>query len=88
MFADTQLSSNFIFIDGTDVSNEGTFVSSVTGRRLSYMNWAVSEPNNWGNEDCLNIYRDSGKWNDVPCDRPLPSVCEIEFCEFREIYHI
>ena len=71
------VSNNFIYIDGTDAATEGTFVSNVTGRNLTYLPWNGGEPNYWGNEDCLNIYRDSGKWNDIPCDRQLPSVCEI-----------
>ena len=72
------ISYKFVFIDGTDASKEGTFVSSVTGAPLTYLPWAGGEPNNYQEEDCLNIhlYRPRGKWNDIPCDRKLPSVCE------------
>ena len=83
MNLDADSSPIYIHIDGTDVATEGTFVSSVTGRNLTYLPWIGGEPNNWGNEDCINIYRDSGKWNDIPCDRQLPSVCEK--CESYQI---
>ena len=75
LVADT--SPKYIFIDGTDVATEGTFVSSVTGAALTYFSWSGGEPNNWNNdEDCLNIYRDSSKWNDITCESKLPSICE------------
>ena len=75
MFAD--VSNNVVYIDGTDAATEGTFVSSVTGAALTYLPWSGGEPNNWANnEDCLNIYRDSSKWNDITCESKLPSICE------------
>ena len=76
MFAD--YSSKFIYIDGTDVATEGTFVSNETGTELRYKNWHRGEPNNHRDEDCINIYADIGKWNDIPCGLNLPAVCEIE----------
>ena len=75
MFADT--SPKYIHIDGTDAATEGTFVSSVTGRSLTYLPWSGGEPNNWNNdEDCLNILSDTGLMNDGKCSEHLPSVCE------------
>ena len=69
---------------------EGMFVSSKTGAALSYTNWASGEPNSNGNgnEDCITVSRDNGKWNDVPCDALLPAICEIEECEFIEFHQI
>ena len=74
----TQLRSNFVYIDGTDVATDRKFVSSVLGAELLYMNWQQGEPTNNNNEGCINIYRDSGKWNDIPCDYQLPSICELQ----------
>jgi hypothetical protein len=37
----------------------------VTGEPWTYANWGGSEPNNSGEEDCLEIYI-NGAWNDVP----------------------
>ena len=75
LVADT--SPKYIFIDGTDVATEGTFVSSVTGAALTYFSWSGGEPNNWNNdEDCLNILSDTGLMNDMKCSEQMPSVCE------------
>ena len=77
-------SPRFIHIDGTDAATEGTFVSSVTGAALTYFNWSAGEPNNWDNEDCLNILSDTGLMNDMKCSELMPSVCEIrEFNKYR-----
>ena len=69
-----------IYIDGTDATTEGTFVSSVTGAALTYTNWHGGEPNNHGgNENCVHTYAEyNGTWNDVTCDTYMPAVCEIE----------
>ena len=69
-------SPRFIYIDGTDAATEGTFVSSVTGAALTYLPWSGGEPNNWDNEDCLNILSDTGLINDGKCSQQVPSVCE------------
>ena len=66
----------FVYIDGNDWVTEGTFVSSVTGRNLTYLPWSGGEPNGFGNEDCLNILSNDGLMNDMKCSEPLPSVCE------------
>ncbi|KAL5006451.1 hypothetical protein ScPMuIL_015257 [Solemya velum] len=34
-----------------------------------------------GNEDCASMSKEDGKWNDVPCDKTLNVVCEIEVCK-------
>ena len=80
-------SINLIYIDGTDAASEGTFVSSETGAVMSYMNWIVGEPNNCcGGEHCLNMYSEhNGLWNDIGCETPLASVCEIENSKFEMI---
>ena len=66
-----------MYIDGTDAESEGTFVSTKTGDQLPYTNWRSGEPNNYrNNEDCVTMYRSSGKWSDNPCSRALPAICE------------
>lgn len=32
-----------------------------------YTNWAPGEPNQAGDEDCMETYISSGNWNDLPC---------------------
>ena len=73
-----------LFIDGTDVTSEGSFVSSVTGTELSYTNWAYGEPNNSSfGEDCIEMSGDHGLWNPVSCTASLPTVCEFESRKFH-----
>ena len=84
-------SINDLFIDGTDVTSEGTFVSSVTGAALSYTNWRDGEPNDAGDgEDCINMHGASGLWNDYSCTKSLPTVCELEgkFHRDSSMWHI
>ena len=73
-----------LFIDGTDVASEGTFVSSATGEALLYTNWGSGEPSNSGaGEDCIEMSGDQGFWNDYPCTATLPTFCEIDGRKFQ-----
>ncbi|NBQ55993.1 MAG: hypothetical protein EBU36_05020, partial [Verrucomicrobia bacterium] len=53
------------WIGGSDVKQEGTW-EWVTGEKWSYTHWAVNEPQDFGQEDYLQIYnQDLGwGWND------------------------
>ncbi|NXI49305.1 LYAM3 protein, partial [Chloroceryle aenea] len=49
-------------------------------------NWAAGEPNNRrSNQDCVEIYikrqRESGKWNDEPCNRKKKALCYQASCQ-------
>ena len=73
-----------LYIDGTDVASEGTFVSSATGTELTYTNWAGIEPNNCcGGEHCIHMFGVNGLWNDLRCTSVRPAVCEIERRKFH-----
>ena len=48
-----------------DIDTEGTF-GWADGNNSSYRNWAIGEPNQSGNEDCVHIFG-SGRWNDLEC---------------------
>ncbi len=42
-------------------------------------NWSGNgEPNNSGNEDCANITRSDGTWNDLDCDRDQYGIIEFD----------
>lgn len=51
----------------------------VDGSTLTYDPWGAGEPNNAGNnEDCAHSnWRGDGVWNDLPCGRREPYVCEF-----------
>ncbi|XP_069812456.1 pulmonary surfactant-associated protein D [Dendropsophus ebraccatus] len=57
-----------------DILTEGTFRYS-TGNGLIYTNWFSGEPNNLGDEDCVEMY-DNGKWNDKSCGEKRLVICE------------
>ena len=60
-----------------DQANEGSFVWS-SGQYSGYTNWHSGEPNNVGNEDCMQIFRFGWDytWNDEPCGSAFKYVCE------------
>ena len=71
--------SGVIWIGFSDEITEGTFIwydqSPVT-----YTNWAPGEPNQAGNEDCVQIYAD-GSWNDLSCSsNNSKSIIEVNLC--------
>jgi hypothetical protein len=44
---------------------------------ISYTSWDPGEPNNsQGIEQCVEMRKSNGQWNDVPCGNPLRVVCE------------
>ena len=49
---------------------------------MTYTNWESGEPNNWDNEDCINMSAANGEWNDIKCSDLRPFVCEIETRKF------
>jgi hypothetical protein len=58
-----------------DRVTEGRF-ESVTGTPATFNAWAVGEPNNAGDEDCVEL-DGSTIWNDIPCGGSAPNVlCE------------
>ena len=71
----TAAADNIVWIGGTDAESEGAWVWSPSNTPLSYINWNAGEPNNYGGEDCMQIYTD-GKWNDQNCGDSLKYVCQ------------
>lgn len=73
----------YYWIDLNDLSIEGEFRSSATGKIATYLNWAPNEPNNAGtDEDCVVLVTsNSGKYmNDEGCStKPNYFICEKDF---------
>ncbi|KAK4312213.1 hypothetical protein Pmani_016336 [Petrolisthes manimaculis] len=43
---------------------------------VTYTNWATGEPNGGsGGEECVEVYYDTGKWNDISCDDTYGFIC-------------
>ncbi|XP_059210528.1 ladderlectin-like, partial [Centropristis striata] len=63
------------WIGGSDAEMTGVWLwSDGTPFRFSY--WCSGEPNNQGNEHCVEMNVGDNKcWNDLKCDTNRPSVC-------------
>ncbi|XP_008303827.1 hepatic lectin-like [Stegastes partitus] len=60
----------------SDKKKEGTW-HWVDGTELQTAFWQTGEPNNDdSNEDCAEISRTTGEWNDVSCNTRIPWICE------------
>lgn len=68
-----------IWIGFSDEVTEGNF-TWYDGSPIVYTNWAPGEPNNAGDEDCVQIYADGG-WNDLSCfSGNSMSIIEVNIC--------
>jgi hypothetical protein len=66
------------YIGLSDANTEGTYLwpGNVP---LTFSNWSVSEPNNQGNEDAVEMY-DTGAWNDTVATTGKPcAICQVPF---------
>ncbi len=71
--------SGTIWIGFNDIASEGSFVW-YDQSPVVYTNWNGGEPNNSGNEDCVQIYP-NGMWNDLNCSSGgSSSVIEVNLC--------
>lgn len=68
------------WIGFNDQASEGSWKWS-DGSPVTFTNWATSEPNNSGNEDCAHIYSyntspQNKRWNDANCSSSYKYICE------------
>lgn len=68
-----------ILLGFTDIETEGKFLDA-NGTMMAYSNWAPGEPNNLGNEDCIEMHPD-GKWHDRNCRLAWLLVCQFKTIE-------
>jgi hypothetical protein len=70
------LSGGRWWIGLNDRDQEGAWEWS-NGESLDYEAWGSGEPNNSGNEDCVELNRFGDEtWNDVACNQSLRFICE------------
>ncbi|XP_063819493.1 pulmonary surfactant-associated protein D-like [Pseudophryne corroboree] len=67
--------NRFPYLGITDKQTEGTFRYS-NGEIIKYSDWKPGEPNQTGDEDCVEMNLD-GKWNDRVCSEKRLIVCEF-----------
>nr|XP_046274501.1 galactose-specific lectin nattectin-like [Scatophagus argus] len=63
-----------VWTGGNDAVEENTWRWS-DGSPFSYHKWNAGEPNNVGNEDCMEMYLRVLAFNDVKCDKMMPYIC-------------
>lgn len=66
---------NSFLIYFTDSAKEGDF-RGTDGQKLSYTNWKMAEPNGKTTENCVEVERTTGKWNDISCTASKPFICQ------------
>jgi large repetitive protein len=59
-----------------DAVAEGTFVWS-NGDPVTYTNWNSGQPDNSGNEDCVQVWTAAGTWNDNTSTASMRYVVEL-----------
>ncbi|XP_006823026.1 alpha-tectorin-like isoform X2 [Saccoglossus kowalevskii] len=60
--------AGFYWIGVSDEGHEGNFTYCSDNKEITYSNWDDNEPNNeLGDENCVEVWKLAGKWNDVNC---------------------
>ncbi len=73
-------SNDYVMIGLNDITTEGTFVW-YDQNAVTFTNWQNGEPNNQGNEDCVQLRPNNGLWNDIPCGQSNSgSIIEVNLC--------
>ena len=63
-----------IWLGINDIDTEGEFVDS-KGNPITFQNWNVGEPNNFRDEDAVEILSHNGKWNDDSVNDQAIALC-------------
>lgn len=68
--SDAAVEGDWVWLDGPE---SGTLFwrGTAGGTAFWYENWAGSEPNQSGDEDCSQFYANGSGWNDLPCSSTL-----------------
>jgi hypothetical protein len=64
-----------LWIGLSDEASENQF-RWISGDPLETPMWRLGEPNDSGGEDCVEWSAADGRWNDISCATPRPSLCE------------
>lgn len=64
-----------VWIGVTDAATEGAWLSPAN-RSVTATMWSSGEPNNLGDEDCVEMAVGTGEWNDLSCLERRPFLCE------------
>jgi hypothetical protein len=73
-----------VWIGATDATSEGIFYwtdNDVISN--GYTNWLQDQPNNGGDEDCVEVKSYNGRWNDKECDVKKRYVCQYPYLSIK-----
>ena len=73
------IQSNFprdLWLGATDAVKEGTWVWT-DGSSFDYSAWSSENPNNDGNQDCLEGNSHNLQWDDDNCDKKKLYLCKL-----------
>lgn len=66
-----------VWVGISDGATEGTF-QTVRGQIATFLPWAMNEPDNNGNQDCVGAETATGKLESLPCTTMQLAICECE----------
>jgi len=72
-----------VWIGGNDLEEEGTW-KWIDCTPWEDTFWSAGEPNNLGDEGCLEIWDRDWKWNDYVCSQEQGFVCSKKICSGDE----
>ncbi|XP_071142843.1 hepatic lectin-like [Mytilus edulis] len=64
------------YIGLTDAFSEGNWIQASSYNFQTYFSWSPGEPNNHGNQDCVQVYSADLKMDDLSCSEHMHFVCE------------
>ncbi|KAI8500324.1 hypothetical protein Bbelb_218900 [Branchiostoma belcheri] len=80
-------SNSYFWFGLHDQREEGSFqwVDGTSLERQSFTDWAMEQPDNKGNEDCVHYFHSASslrpywknKWNDVNCNESYHYICQV-----------
>lgn len=67
-----------LWFDGNDLAEEGRYMSHSTGQPIVFTKWLQNNPDNSGNEDCLEvcIHDKTLLMNDHHCENTFYAICQ------------
>jgi len=64
------------WISLTDLGSAAIWYWDSTGSKVSFSNWDTDQPDNFGQEQCVQINAYSRTWDNVDCNDARKFVCE------------
>merc|ERR1711911_203300 len=68
----------------TDETKEGTWINVNTLEEATYFNWSPREPNNFNNEDHVELFT-NGRWNDIAGNNIRNALCVSDLTSFKSV---